>query len=112
MMEAGRLRSRVTVQRYDGAKDAFGDILYRDDSHWVDVATVWAAIEPLSSREWVALGQPVGETTCKITMRWRSDVRSDMRIAHGGRVYTITAPPVDLGGRGKWLQVYVREVEQ
>ena len=111
MMEAGRLRHRVTVQRFDGTVDSFGDPLYREDDHWVDVCRVWADIEPLSSREWTAMGQPQGETTCKILLRYRSDIRSDMRIVRGTRRYAITAPPIDLGGAGQWTQIYCREVE-
>ena len=110
-MEGGKLNKRITVQRYTGECDAYGDPSYGVAASWTDVCAVWADIEPLSSREWMALQQMQGEVTAKVRIRYRSGITSDMRIKHGCRIYQIIGPGVDMGGRGQWLQLYVREVE-
>ena len=50
-IDAGRLRCRITFQRFDGACDAYGAPLLADDEHWAEYASAWAAVDPLSGRE-------------------------------------------------------------
>ncbi|WP_296247920.1 phage head closure protein [uncultured Stenotrophomonas sp.] len=82
---AGHLRHRVLIQQ---------QVIPRDDdgvSHttWVDVATVWAAVEPLSAREFVQSGQTQTAVTARITIRYRAGLQASMRILHRGQVYNI-----------------------
>ena len=46
-LAAGKLNKRVTVQQQVTSIDTEG----LSDTNWSDVASVWAAIEPLSVRE-------------------------------------------------------------
>ncbi len=46
-LRTGELNRRVTLQRRDPTQDAFGEV----NPVWVDVQTVWSAIQPLSGRE-------------------------------------------------------------
>ena len=46
-LRAGQLNRRITLQRPSSAQDSFGAV----QSTWIDVATVWADIQPLSGRE-------------------------------------------------------------
>lgn len=82
---AGRLRHRLTIQRLENVADSFGEV---QDSNgelmqqWVDVATVWGAIEPLSAREFIAAQAEQSKVTGKIIIRYRGDIDSSMRIFH------------------------------
>jgi SPP1 family predicted phage head-tail adaptor len=49
-IKAGRLRHRITIQERVLTQDSDLNAVY----DWQDVASVWAAIEPLSARELLA----------------------------------------------------------
>ena len=51
MIDPGKMRHRITFQKFDGVSDGYGDPLDADDAHWKDVVTTWAAIDPISGRE-------------------------------------------------------------
>jgi SPP1 family predicted phage head-tail adaptor len=58
---------------------------------WNTVATVWAAIEPLSGAD--VFGPDVSEARVKyrIAIRRRADVFAGMRVNDGGRLFAIKA---------------------
>jgi SPP1 family predicted phage head-tail adaptor len=84
-MNAGTLRHQVTIQSITSTPDAYGGSV---DS-WIDVATVWASVEPLQGRELVAAQSVSAETTTKITMRYRSDITAAHRITFEGKFYNL-----------------------
>ncbi|MFZ5762837.1 MAG: phage head closure protein [Thermodesulfobacteriota bacterium] len=98
-MNAGRLRHRVTIQAPGlAAASEYGD----QATIWSDVATVWADIQPMSGRELFAAQAVQSEATVKITMRYRADLTTAMRLAHGSTIYDIHhVPPV--AGQGNEL---------
>ena len=72
MIDPGKMRHRITFQEFDGEEDGFGDPLEADDSHWNDVTTTWAAIDPISGREFYAAEQSQSEVSHKFRLRcWR-----------------------------------------
>lgn len=84
-MEAGRLRHRVTLQKTVTTRDPdTGDTIRT----WVDVATVWASVEPLSAREFIASAAMQSKVTARIVIRHRA-VDHRMRILHRGKIYNI-----------------------
>lgn len=85
-MKAGKLRHRVTVQRRDMTQDSMTGAMVEG---WADVATVWASVEPLSVREFIASHATQGELSARIVMRYRSDIDETMRIKFRERVYNI-----------------------
>lgn len=86
MIAAGRLRHRVTIQRKVGSQNPnTGAITYT----WVDVATVWAEVAPLSAREFVASQAMPSEVSTRITIRHRDDVTAQCRALHRGKVFNI-----------------------
>lgn len=85
-MKAGRLDQRVTIQRRTEEVDDWGQPL---PSAWADHASVWAAVEPLSGREFIAAQAAMSETTARITMRWIPGIDSGMRVIHGADTYGI-----------------------
>lgn len=64
-MRAGRLRHRIVVQRATDAIDQYGD----QTPSWSSLGTVWASVEPISSREYFAAAQTQGQVTTRVTMR-------------------------------------------
>lgn len=74
-----RLNKRVTIQRMSGAKDKYNQPL--DD--WVDVCTVWAAIEPLRGREYFSAMAEHAEVTTRIRIRYRDGIDRTMRVKYG-----------------------------
>lgn len=90
-LEAGKLRHRLELQRRlldsDGQPplDTNGEQV--DD--WETFATVWGAIYPVSAREFVQSQAVQEEVVARMTIRYRADVDSTVRIRHGGKIYNI-----------------------
>lgn len=80
MFDAGRMRDRVTFQAYNGSVDTHGDIRDDLDENWTDVITVWAAIDPVSGREFYEASQNQSEVTHKIRCRYFSGLKAEQRI--------------------------------
>lgn len=86
-MEAGRLRQRVTIQEKDPTQDEYGE----EVPTWSDVATVWAAVEPLRGREFLEAQRVGAEVTTRIRIRYRDGIVPEMRVVWGDHVYDIEA---------------------
>lgn len=79
MLNAGKLRHRIVIQRPVYTQDGdTGDMV----ASWVEVATVWAAIEPASAREFVAAQAEQSKIMARITIRYRDDIDATMRLLH------------------------------
>lgn len=86
-LEAGRLRHRVRIERFDYLRDSNGDAVQDPNTgeiarDWVEVATVWAAIEPLSAREFIQSQATQSQVTTRIVIRQRDDVDAGCRLIH------------------------------
>lgn len=90
-LSAGKLRHRVRLERYDEVEDSNGVVQDPDSGEvlreWTLVATVWAAIEPLSVREFIQSGAGQSQVSARITLRYRSDLNATWRIVHNAKVY-------------------------
>jgi SPP1 family predicted phage head-tail adaptor len=82
-----RLNKRVTLQSRSTDQDATGQPL----NTWADVATVWAEVNDISGREYLAAGGVQNSAQTKITIRYRDGVVPSMRVLHGDAVYNIEA---------------------
>jgi SPP1 family predicted phage head-tail adaptor len=92
-MRAGTLRHRVTIQQRSGGVDALDQPL--PDS-WVDVATVWADVNPLSGRELLLAQAARTQLSGTVTIRFQHQFSDPVamaarRIAYNGRYLNITA---------------------
>jgi SPP1 family predicted phage head-tail adaptor len=105
-MRAGRLRHRVTIQRRLDVRDTYGDVAGGD---WEDVASVWAAVEPLRGREFAELQRAGAEVTTRVVMRYRSGIEPQMRVKYGAHVYDIESV-INVDERDRELQLMCREV--
>jgi len=77
MLQPGKLRHRLTLEEPLQTQNATtGEIT----TSWLEVAKVWAAIEPLSVREFTASASEVSKITTRITIRYRAGVTDEMRL--------------------------------
>lgn len=84
-MQVGRMRYRIEIQDYKSTQDADGF----ETREWMTVHTVWADIAPVSGKEYMASNRETAEITNKIYIRFRSGIKSTMRIKHGDRIFEI-----------------------
>lgn len=86
-IEAGRLRHRVRIEQLQNLLDSHGDD-YQDPvtgetrTEWAEVDTVWAAIEPLSAREFIAAQTTQSQIVARIVIRYRDGLDAAMRLVH------------------------------
>lgn len=85
-MKVGKLRHRVTLQFRTETQDPDTGVMTQG---WAEVATVWASVEPLSAREFIASQATQAKVTTRITIRYRDDVVPTMRLMHRGTTYNI-----------------------
>lgn len=89
MTDPGKYAHRITFQRYDGTVDEYGDVRKDVDANWDDFKTVWAAIDPVSGREFYAAEQSQSEVSHKLRCRYFPGVKTEMRILFGSRKFKI-----------------------
>lgn len=89
-IQAGRLRTPVTIQQNVGTKDSRG----QQQESWQTFATVRAEVEPSDPRRSVERGaaaQVLAEQWYTIKARWRDGVRPKMRALMDGHTLDINA---------------------
>jgi SPP1 family predicted phage head-tail adaptor len=86
-MRAGKLRHRVILQSRSDTQDETGSAV----PAWANVATVYAAVEPLRGRELLTAQSINSEVTGTIRMRYRAGIDASMRATYGGKTYNIVA---------------------
>ena len=84
-MKAGQLDQRVTVERFTSTEDELGQPIQT----WAPLFTCWAAVEPLTGREYLAAAALVSEVTARIRMRFRPWMTAQDRVVHNGTTYGI-----------------------
>lgn len=85
-VQAGKLRHRITIQAPGMSQDPVTGEMVQG---WTDFASVWASVEPLSARDFIAAQANQSEITARIVIRHRADVDATMRILHRSKVYAI-----------------------
>ena len=99
-MASGKLRHRVRIEEQVHATDEDTGAV---STSWQFVAVVWAAIEPLSAREFIAAAATQSAITARITIRYRPGMRASMRILHGSSIYNIQGVLPDLESGREYL---------
>ena len=84
-MKAGQLDQRVTVERFTATYDELGQPI----ESWAPLFTCWAAVEPLTGREYLAAQALVSEVTARIRMRFHPWMTAEDRVIHNGTTYNI-----------------------
>lgn len=86
-LDPGKLSCRVTLERPIRSADGAGGATVA----WEEIATLWAAIEPVAAGEIFGADRLSTRITHRITIRFREDVEGGMRIVHRGRLLRIAA---------------------
>lgn len=99
------LRDVITIQVQGTAQDDVGEPV----KTWADVATVWAYIRDVTGRrspggELIEATALQSQVASKITIRFRRDVLSEMRVVCGDTVYRVQ-DVLDPTGRRTWLDL-------
>jgi SPP1 family predicted phage head-tail adaptor len=87
MIDAGKLRERVTVQQASESRNALGETVLS----WATFAERSASVEGVSSRELLQYGQQQIEVSHRVRMRWLSGLTQSMRIVWRGRTLEIVS---------------------
>jgi SPP1 family predicted phage head-tail adaptor len=103
MIEAGKLRNRVTIQQYTAAKNDYGE----DIKAWTDYYDCWASIEPLTGREYFDSQQIVPETQSRVVIRYKEGVAPTMRVKWGDIYYDILSV-LNIQEKNKKLELIVK----
>lgn len=110
-ISAGKLRHRVRIEKQDYFYDSNGEVIQDQNTgavpmQWVEVDTVWAAIEPVSAREFIQSQSMQSQITARITMRYRDGLTADMRLVHlfNGAPRKIYNPQAFLADRESGLE--------
>jgi SPP1 family predicted phage head-tail adaptor len=82
-MKSGRIRHRVTIQRFVQSED---DGIGGTVGNWKDIATIWAKVTPLSSKDVLISQQLKNNATHEVEIRYRIDINAKMRLLYRGRV--------------------------
>lgn len=85
--QAGKLRHRIRIEERVPALDSAGDVVQDAGTGevqyiWQLFANAWAAISPLSAREFIASQTTQAQIVARISIRYREDLNAAMRIVH------------------------------
>lgn len=92
-------RETVRIERNAPTRSARG----AEVDVWTEVATVRAAVLPLTGREFYAAQQVNAEITYKVRLRYRADVTSGCRLVWRSQVLEVVGPPVNVESRNREL---------
>lgn len=106
-MKAGDLDQRIRVERQQGGFDELGQPL---PDTWAHLFDCWAAVEPLTGREYLAAQAAVSEVTARIRMRFRPWMTAQDRVIHNGTTYGIESL-VDVRSDHRELVLMCKAVE-
>lgn len=84
-MQAGKLDKRITIQQKAITRDSDGAEIVT----WQAFMAVWAAVIPVSGREYVQLKALESEQTTRVIMRHRPGVVPAMRVLVADRTLDI-----------------------
>lgn len=105
-MRAGNLCNRVIIQQTTESRDSStGSVI----NTWGTFATVWAAVEPISGREYFSSQQVNSEITARIRIRYLPGVTSKMRISYDSRLFDIQSV-IDIDEQHRELHFMCKEV--
>ena len=105
-MLSGRLQWRVEILKINRTPDGSGGYT----TAWVNYATRWSDIQPLSGKERFAEGQIQNPTQIMFRLRYDPDVTAEMRIRYKGKVYQIIGQPINVRNEEIELEINAQEV--
>ncbi len=89
-MRAGRLSSKIELQRSVETANAFGEMIQT----WQPLFTCWASVEPLRGSERFSAMQVQSDVDTRIIVRWCLNLdllNTKDRVKFGNKIYDIRA---------------------
>jgi SPP1 family predicted phage head-tail adaptor len=71
---------------------------------------VWAAIEPLSTKELLHAQQISAELSVKIRIRFNNRVSAEDGVIYGDRIFEIVGPPINVDEVGAEMILMCKEI--
>jgi SPP1 family predicted phage head-tail adaptor len=87
MIDAGKLRERVTIQQASESRTAMGEVVQT----WATHSERWASVEGVSSREALDAGQQEVTITHRVRLRYLSTLTQNMRFRWRDRTLNIVS---------------------
>ena len=87
MIDAGKLRERVTVQIASGSTNTMGETVLA----WSNSTSVWASVEGVSARESLTNAQQEIAVTHRVRLRHLPGLTQNMRFAWRNRTLEIVS---------------------
>lgn len=103
-----RLNQRITILKKAAGQDSgYGT----EQVAWVPLGDAWADVQDMlpSRAERIAEGITLSARPCRVRLRYRTDIASDMRLLIDGRTFQIVAGPATLGFR-EGIELLAEEV--
>lgn len=98
------LNKRITIQSPTQVADGMGGWT----TTYATVATVWAAVWPVSAKETLKAGQTAMEITHRIRIRYRAGIDASYRVLFGTRYLAIVSI-INQNESGEWLDLLCME---
>ena len=87
MIDAGKLRERVTIQQAAEARNSLGETTLS----WATFTERWASVEGVTAREALGLGQLEISITHRVRLRYVTGLTQQMRLIWRGRTLEIVS---------------------
>lgn len=101
----GIYNKKVNIEKPSAQPDEYGHA----EGSWETIGTTFASIEPLRGQEYYSALTENSQITARIRMRYRSDIKNEMRITYGNRHFEIISVIVPLEAK-KEMQLMVVEL--
>ncbi|TWH35939.1 MULTISPECIES: phage head closure protein [unclassified Aminobacter] len=104
-VDPGAFRHQVILEAVNLTPDGAGG----HHASWTEVATFFARIEPVAATSRFGGDQTLETVTHRVTIRFRADIASSMRLKHGSRILEILTVH-DPDETGRYLICRTREI--
>lgn len=105
MKDIGEMRHRIKIQELVRIDDGYGGAV----EDWVDIANIWAKVEPLRGEERYTAQQIKSELTHKITIRFIKGIKPQMRVIFNDRIFNIEST-INIEEKKRYIELMCIEV--
>jgi len=92
-LQAGKLDRQITLQEKVETTDSFGGIVVLYNT----IATVWASVNDVRGRDFLAAQQAQSELTTRFRIRYRAGLDNLTRVMWKGKRYDVIGYPKEIG---------------
>ncbi len=104
IMQAGKLRHRVTINQKATTRDAAG----AEIEAWTTFDVVWGSVEPMRGQEYLEANRIGAAVDTRIRIRYLSGVLPSMQVVFGAHTYNIVSV-INVGERNIEMQLMCKE---